>query len=202
MTQTSEEGTRTYPVTRDLHGEAVTIRHMGKDDGEAMVAFAQTLPEHDLLFLRRDITQPRAVESWVRDIDSGLVTTLLAESGGKLVGYATVHRNGLRWTAHVAELRVMVGDTMRGKGLGHVLTQEAFAVALGLGVEKMIAQMTLDQKGAIAVFEGIGFRPEALLRDQVRDAAGQKHDILVLSHDIADFEAKQAAYGLSEAFGG
>lgn len=200
MTQT-EDGTRTYPVTHDLKGQQVTVRYMAKGDVDAIVAFARTLPEHDLLFLRRDITQPRAVESWMRDIDSGLVTTLLAETAGSVVGYATVHRNGLRWTAHVAELRVMIGPSMRGKGLGHLLTQEAFAVALGQGVEKMVAQMTLDQKGAITVFEGIGFRPEALLRDQVRDAAGQKHDILVLSHDVADFESKQAAYGLGDAFG-
>lgn len=200
MTQT-EDGTRTYPITHDLQGQPLTIRYMARGDADAIVAFARTLPEHDLLFLRRDITQPQAVESWMRDIDSGLVTTLLAEAGGNVVGYATVHRNGLRWTAHVAELRVMIGPGMRGKGLGHLLTQEAFAVALGQGVEKMVAQMTLDQKGAITVFEGIGFRPEALLRDQVRDAEGQKHDILVLSHDVADFESKQAAYGLGDAFG-
>ena len=45
---------------------------------------------------------------------------------------------------------------MRGKGLGRLLTQEAFAQALERGIEKMVAQMTVDQKGAIATFEGWG----------------------------------------------
>ena len=87
---------------------------------------------------------------------------------------------------------------MRGKGLGR-LTQEAFALALELGIEKMVAQMTVDQKGAIAVFEGMGFRPEALLRDHVKDRERKKHDLLVLSHDVARFQSQMDAYGVGEA---
>ncbi len=94
----------------------------------------------------------------------------------------------------------MVAESMRGAGLGRVLTQEAFANALAGGIEKMVAQMTLDQKGAIATFEGLGFRPEALLRDQVKDRQGNKHDLLVLSHEVAKFEAQRAAYGVNQAF--
>jgi L-amino acid N-acyltransferase YncA len=97
---------------------------------------------------------------------------------------------------------VLVSEAMRGKGLGRLLTQEAFAVALGLGIEKMIAQMTLDQKGAIAVFEGMGFHPEALLRDHVKDREGTKHDLLVLSRDVVKFMAQMDAYGVSEALTG
>ena len=95
----------------------------------------------------------------------------------------------------------MVAESARGLGLGRVLTQEAFANALAMGIEKMVAQMTLDQKGAIATFEGLGFRPEALLRDQVKDRAGNTHDLLVLSHEVAKFESQRAAYGVSQAFG-
>jgi hypothetical protein len=66
----------------------------------------------------------------------------------------------------------------------------------------MTAQMTLDQKGAISVFEGLGFKPEALLKDHVRDKAGQKHDLLVLSHEVARFQAQHIAYGVTEELGG
>jgi hypothetical protein len=50
-----------------------------------------------------------------------------------------------------------------------------------------MARMTLDQRGAIAVFEGIGFRPEALMRDHVKDREGNTHDLLVLSHEVARY---------------
>jgi L-amino acid N-acyltransferase YncA len=193
---------RNYPARFELGGQPVTLRLMTAADREAVLAFARKLPEHDLLFLRRDITGPEAVDDWIHEIASGEIVTVLAEAGGEVVGYATVHRSTLRWMAHVAELRVMVAESMRGKGLGRLLTQEAFANALALGIEKMVAQMTLDQKGAIATFEGLGFRPEALLRDHVKDREGKTHDLLVLSHDVARFEATRSAYGVAEALGG
>ncbi len=196
------EGVRAYPETRRIGGREVTLRYMDAGDKEAMLSFARALPEHDLLFLRRDITQPEAVDSWIRDIKAERITTVLAVVDSDLVGYGTIHRNELRWSAHVAELRVMVAESLRGRGLGQVLTQEAFAIALASGIEKIVAQMTLDQKGAIATFEGIGFRPEALLRDQVKDRDGNKHDLLVLMHEVAKFESTLNAYGVNEAFEG
>lgn len=196
------EGLRAYPVTRKIGRRDVTFRYMSDSDKEAMLSFARALPEHDLLFLRRDITQPAAVDSWIRDIESELISTVLATVDSNIVGYGTIHRNDLRWSSHVAELRVMVAEEMRGQGLGRVLTQESFAIALASGIEKIVAQMTLDQKGAIATFQGIGFRPEALLRDQVKDRDGNKHDLLVLTHEVAKFEAAMNAYGVHEAFAG
>ncbi len=199
----SDDNPRGYPRSAHLDGGGdVTLRLMSPADGPALLAFARALPPHDLLFLRRDITQTAAIDTWVRGIEQGAISTVLAEGDGAVQGYATVDRGELSWSPHVAELRVLVAEAMRGKGLGRLLTWEAFAVALGLGLEKMVAQMTLDQKGAIAVFEGMGFRPEALLRDHVKDRAGNKHDLLVLSRDVVKFQAQMTAYGLDEALEG
>ncbi len=191
---------RNYPREIDLKGSRVTLRLMSGSDSSVALAFARALPAHDLLFLRRDITQPEAIEIWLNGIARGRITSVLAESGGQVQGYATVDRGELSWSPHVAELRVLVSAAMRGKGLGRLLTQEAFAIALGLGIEKIVAQMTVDQKGAIAVFEGMGFRPEALLRDQVKDRDGRKHDLLILAHEVAKFQAQMDAYGVTKAF--
>lgn len=191
---------RNYPRDVDLKGSRVTLRLMSGSDSSVALAFARALPVHDLLFLRRDITQPEAIEIWLNGIARGRITSVLAESGGQVQGYATVDRGELSWSPHVAELRVLVSASMRGKGLGRLLTQEAFAIALGLGIEKIVAQMTVDQKGAIAVFEGMGFRPEALLRDQVKDREGRKHDLLILAHEVAKFQAQMDAYGVTKAF--
>ena len=190
---------RAYPRTFRLPGGDVTLRFMSAADREAALAFARALPAHDLLFLRRDITRPEAVDFWLQGIERGRIATVLAERDGQVCGYATIDRGDLSWSPHVAELRVMVSTAMRAQGLGRLLTQEAFAVALGLGIEKMVAQMTVDQKGAISVFEGMGFRPEALLRDHVKDRDGKTHDLLILSHDVARFQSQLDAYGLTEA---
>ena len=60
--------------------------------------------------------------------------------------------------------------------------------------------MTVDQRSAIAVFQALGFRPEALLSKHVKDWQGVTHDLVVLSHDVAQFEAQMRAYGVTEAF--
>jgi L-amino acid N-acyltransferase YncA len=192
---------RTYPREVSLEGTRVNLREMASGDRDIALAFAQSLPVHDLLFLRRDITQPENIDYWLSGIARGRIKSILAESDGTVQGYATVDRGELSWSPHVAELRVLVSPAMRGKGLGRLLTQEAFAIALGLGIEKMIAQMTVDQKSAIAAFEGMGFKPEALLRDQIKDREGKKHDLLILAHDVAGFHAQLDAYGVTKALG-
>jgi L-amino acid N-acyltransferase YncA len=161
---------------------------MAAGDKAAMLDFARELPAHDLMFLQRDITDPGEMDEWIREIEAGETTTVLAVlADGRVGGYAAVQRSRLPWSAHVAELRVLLATELRGHGLGRVLTGDAFAIALAAGIEKMMARMTLDQRGAIAVFEGIGFRPEALMRDHVKDREGNTHDLLVLSHEVARY---------------
>ena len=77
---------------------------------------------------------------------------------------------------------------------------ESFLIALSLKLQKLTAHMTVDQTGAINVFEEMGFKPEALLKDQVMDQAGEKHDIVILSHDVEGFQSQMQAYGLTDLY--
>ncbi|VTU25654.1 Putative phosphinothricin acetyltransferase YwnH [Variovorax sp. SRS16] len=190
---------RSYPRTVACAGGEVVFRLLTPDDGEAVLAFAQKLSAHDLLFLRRDISQPKVVAAWMDATRRGGITTVLAVRDGAVLGCATIVRDALSWSRHVGELRVILEPGSRGQGLGGQLTHEAFALAIELGVEKLMAQMTVDQRGAIGVFEGLGFRAEALLHDHVKDREGRTHDIVILAHDVAKFQAQMAAYGLTEA---
>ncbi|MCZ6889937.1 MAG: GNAT family N-acetyltransferase [Gammaproteobacteria bacterium] len=192
--------TSRYPRTISREQGEVEVRLMAPGDEGAVAAFAQKLPEHDLLFLRRDITQPKVLSAWVNEIESGSIVSLLALQGGDLIGCSAIVRDTHSWSPHVGELRVLVSAQTRDHGVGRILIQESFIVALTLGVEKLTAQMTADQLAAIGVFEGMGFRPEALLRDHVRGRDGVKHDIVILSHDVDEFQSKMQAYGLTEAF--
>lgn len=79
-----------------------------------------------------------------------------------------------------------------------MLTEEAFRLALASSVEKMIAQMTLDQEGAIEMFRRMGFAPEALLKEHVKDRDGKKYDLVMMTHDVAAFAARAKALGLSD----
>ena len=197
---TSTTSDSRYPAAGTVGGQRVTLRLMDASDGDGILAFARALPEHDLLFLRRDITQAEQVETWVRRIEAGVTTSLLVlDQDDSIAGYATVDGSDLPWSQHVAELRVLVGPTLRGRGIGRLLTEEAFRIALGMGVDKIIGQMTVDQHEAIAVFRSLGFQPEALLRDHVKDREGEKHDLVILSHDVAAAQRTMAAVGVLDA---
>ena len=191
--------TRAYPRMMETDVGEIELRLMTRADEDAVLAFARKLPTHDLLFLPRNISEPKVLSAWISEIERGAIISLLAIWSESVVGCGTVVRDPHSWSPHVGEIRMVVLPEVRGTGVGRVLSQETFALALGAGLEKLTAQMTVDQKGAIALFESLGFKAEALLRDHVRDAAGKKHDIVVLGHNVAQFLAQMEAYGLPGA---
>ncbi len=187
-----------FPKTLDIKGTNVTVRMMASADGPHLLDFARQLPTHDLLFLRRDITRQPAIDRWVRNIEEGTMHTVLAEDKTGVLGYSSLYRNDFDWSRHVAELRVLIAPRARKLGLGRLLTREAFNIALALDIQKVVARMTLDQTGARAVFEELGFRPEAVLRDEVKDRAGKTHDLLLMANDVVTFLARRDNYGLTQ----
>ena len=191
--------TRSYPRRAATDAGEIEFHLMTRADEAAVLDFARKLPTHDLLFLPRNISQPKVLSAWINEIERGDIVSLLAVREGVVVGCGTLVRDSHSWSPHVGEIRTVVSLDVRGQGVGRALSQETFALALGSGLEKLTVQMTVDQQAAIALFEGLGFKAEALLRDHVRDAAGQKHDIVVLGHNVAQVRAQMEAYGLPGA---
>jgi RimJ/RimL family protein N-acetyltransferase len=191
--------TRSYPRRVDTEAGEIEFRLMTRADEAAVLAFAKALPTHDLLFLPRNISQPKVLSAWIGEIEAGDITSVLALRDGAVVGCGTLVKDSRSWSPHVGEIRMVVSLDMRGKGVGRALSQETFALALGSGLEKLSVQMTVDQRAAIALFESLGFKAEALLRDHVRDVDGRKHDIVVLGHNVAQVQAQMEAYGLPGA---
>jgi L-amino acid N-acyltransferase YncA len=192
--------TNSYPRRVRCMGTELELRMMRDGDSQAVLEFAAALPPHDLIFLERDIRNPKVVAAWIRQIARGTITSVLAFKDDTVRGCAAIVQDELSWSPHVGEIRVVVSDDMRGSGLGRLLVQDTLALAVARGLEKLIARMTPDQRGAIAVFQELGFRGEALLRDHVRDAAGATHDIVIFSLDVARHHAQLETYGYSEVF--
>ena len=67
---------------------------------------------------------------------------------------------------------MIVDPDHRGRGIGRALAQHAVLEALSLGLRKMVVEVVADQEATIAMFRSLGFDPEALLKDHVRDQAG------------------------------
>ncbi len=178
---------RTYPWQTSVGGVEMTLRLMEPSDRDTILNFGRSLPDHDLLFLRTDVTDPKVIDEWVENLKKGRTITVIAESGGELAGYASLHHNEVLWTRHVGEIRVMLKPELRGFGLGKALANEVFAIAKDLGLQKVMVQMTTDQRGARGMVESLGFRPEALLADFVMGRDGRTYDLLIMSYDVTGF---------------
>ncbi len=189
-----------YPQNVDCKGTPIVINVFQPGDMAGVEDFAQTVPVHDLLFLGRDIQHPKVIRAWAMSIVEGDIVSLIAWLGNKVVGTSAIVRDRLSWSPHVAEIRLLVSEDMRGLGLGRTLLQHSFALAVDNGAEKLIARMTPDQKGAISMFEEMGFRGEALLRDHVRDRNGEVHDLAIFSLNVGRIGASHGAYGFSDLY--
>ena len=187
MSKAATPKQRIYPYQLNLNGKQLTLRLMTAKDRDSFLAFAQSLPEDDLLFLSLDITKPEAVDQLLRSIEAGRTVTILAEVEGKVAGHGSLTHNRLLWTRHLGEIQLLISPAIRGLGVGLILANELFAKAKEKGLQKIIARMATGQGGAIQVFERLGFKPEALLADYVMARDGQTYDLIVMSYDVTGF---------------
>jgi RimJ/RimL family protein N-acetyltransferase len=167
------------------NGTKVTIRPMVAGDGPALLSFFRDLPVEDRQFLRDDVTRPEVVERFVAKLDDDAVIPLVAEHEGRLVGDGTLHRTRHGWAVHVAALRVVVARDFQRSGLGTALAHQLVRRAVGLGLDKLVAEVVDNQIGARRAFEKLGFYQEATLKGHVKDIHGVKHDLVIMANDVS-----------------
>ena len=83
---------RSYPRRAKTEAGEIEFRLMSRADEAAVLAFARALPTHDLLFLPRNISQPKVLSAWVKEIERGDIVSLLAVKSGRVVGCGTLVR--------------------------------------------------------------------------------------------------------------
>ena len=88
---------------------------------------------------------------------------------------------------------------MRGKGLGRALTGSDLRAGARARHREDGRADDDRPEGRDRDVRGAGLPAEALLRDHVKDRNGEKHDLLVYSHDVREFQSQMDAYGMSEA---
>jgi ribosomal protein S18 acetylase RimI-like enzyme len=169
------------------------IRRIEPADRAALEDFLDRIPDADRTFLKEDVADPAVVAAWARPGDARSI----ALDDGAVLGYvAVIPLHG--WSRHVGEVRIVVDPAHRGRGVGRALARHAVLEALGLDLAKMVVEVIADQEELIAMFRGLGFEPEALLVDHVRDRSGALRDLLVLAHSVERQWASMAAAGIAD----
>ena len=62
----------------------------------------------------------------------------------------------------------------------------------------MVVEVISDQEATILMFRSLGFEPEALLLDHVRDRTGRLRDLLVLAHSVDEQLAALEVAGIAD----
>lgn len=176
----------------------MNIRQLDEADGPGMLDFARCLPPAETTFFREEEILTNRVSDWA--LRKGTLRLVAVDgSDGSILGYAAVApRTG--HSAHVGEISLIVAPDQRGRGVGKKLAHEAMLRSFQvLQLSKLVVEILATQEKTAAMFEAMGFRPEALLVDHLRDAEGRKHDLLMLCHHVDDSWSEIATIGLDTA---
>lgn len=173
-----------------------TIEPLAASHRTELRAFFERIPEGDRTSFAEDVLQPPLFDEWLTDARGR--RALSVTDTGQVEGYVAVLPL-VGWSSHVGSLRVVVDPGCRGKGLGRDLARHGLLASLELGLTKIVVEVVADAVPAIGMFQAIGFEPEALLRDHVRDRAGQLRDLVVLAHGVDDTWSGMATAGIEEA---
>jgi ribosomal protein S18 acetylase RimI-like enzyme len=158
-------------------------------------AFFPRIPEGDRTSFAEDVLAPGLVAGWLSDTRA---RRMVAVDDGVVLGYAAVLPL-VGWSSHVGSLRVVVDPEARGKGVGRALARAGLLASLDLGLAKTVVEVVADADAAVGMFQAIGFEPEALLRDHVRDRTGELRDLVVLAHAVDGTWSGMATAGIEEA---
>lgn len=168
------------------------IRRLTAEDAERATRFLDGLPEGDLTFFKEDV-DTETVSRWCAD-ERSKRWMVVGEDGSPQAMLAIV--SGVLWSSHVGELHLVVGQDYRRRGLGRRLARYGLAEAVRLGLSKIVVEVVADKEADIAIFTSIGFEPEALLKDHIRDREGEVHDLVLLSHEVGVRSSSMDVLGL------
>jgi L-amino acid N-acyltransferase YncA len=169
------------------------IRPLEPGDREALERFIGRVPEGDRTFFKEDVDAPEVIDAWTQPGPARAV----AVADGEVVGsVAVVPLHG--WSDHVGEVRLIVDPGHRGRGIGRELARRAVLEAVALDLRKMVVEVVADQAPTIAMFRALGFDPEALLTDHVRDQSGALRDLMILAQSVEAQWSAMSVAGIAD----
>ena len=168
-------------VVRD--GSTVCVRLAEERDVPALLQLLQSLSPQSLYY--RFHSLPALSASDVRALIGvdGKATTLIAESGGRILAFASYHPQLAE--PHRAEVSFAVSDAVQGHGIGTRLLEQLAKVARAAGIDTFDAHVLAVNRQMMDVFRHSGFT------ETVRLEGGTCH--VTLSLAVTDAFAEQAA---------
>ena len=173
----------------------MSIEAYGPQHVEGLGRFVTALSPGDLAFIKEDIANAATRAEWAEDVDE---RRWVVRDGEQIVGFgALVPQTG--WSSHVGEIRVVTHPQHRRQGVGSALAEHLLGRAIASGLSKVMVEVVSGDDGTMALFQGLGFQPEALLADHIRDRGGEMRDLVLLAHDVDEVRGLIDSVGAAES---
>jgi L-amino acid N-acyltransferase YncA len=167
-------------------GTKVTIRNLTVEDLDRLMSFYQSLPEEDIKYLRVDVTNRNIVKQRIEFAEAGNIFRIIALKGDTIIADGALELTTEEWRRHQGELRVIVAEEFRRKGVGMIIMREVYFLAIEKKVEKVVAKMMKPQVAARTICKTLGFHEELVIPDYVKDQTGKSQDLVIMTCDIQE----------------
>lgn len=141
---------------RDTRG--VAIRPVAPPDVDALVTIEAVFPT-DRLDRR----------SFRHAIRAPTIDLVVADDGGRVLGYAAVHRRRGSTLAHLASIAVR--PDAEGRGVGRRLLEAAEASSLAAGCTRLALEVRSDNEAAQRLYDRAGYCCSRTVEDYYEDGA-------------------------------
>ena len=165
-------------------GTAVTVRSTSRDDLDKVIVFFEALPDEDKQCVKVELCSREDFERRYDRVEKGLVTRLVIEKEGRIVGEASLETMRYGWLRKSGEVRMIVLPEYRGLGASKILAREIFLLAARRGLENLLARVVDCRKEAVQIFESLHFRHEASQKCHAVDMEGKPHDVHLLTFSL------------------
>ncbi len=163
--------------------EWLLVRPATPRDANSLVALGRAVAREDELWLtysRSASDERRNLKSIRRDPNAAV---FVAETPGGIVGRLSIARDNNPVSHHVAELGLMVAATVRRRGIGTALMDEAAKWGRRTGITKIELHVFPHNEPAIALYRKLGFREEGHRQSHYR--IGDRYvDAILMALDL------------------
>jgi len=170
-----------YPKDVRLRDDSeALLRPLAQGDEDRLLAFFQLIPEAERFFLKDDVTSPAVIKGWVRDTKRAFA--LVAEASGRIVGEAALVRRRGKARSHLADVRIVVAEDVRNRGLGTALLSELCDIARASALNGVLFEAVESiQAQALAAADSLGFVRLGRIYGGAIDQTGHLHDVILLA---------------------
>ncbi len=165
-------------------GIEIEIRPLEAGDEKALLSFFKNLPQPEVMFFKRRVSDPEVIKSWCENIELDSRLPLLALHEGKVVAISSLLQNKGGWKRHIGRISQSILPKYRQKGIAGKLVQELVDVARMAGLQKVESEFIDKQEGGQKLFALLGFTHLLRLEDYVQDMQAINHDYVLMGMDL------------------